>query len=432
MNARIIRQLRNKFIKMFMIAISLVMLFLGAVLNTTNFISSQRLIFSLLDYIVLNEGSLPEDIRDSEHNHSTFDQFSSEYSASARYFTVTLDEDGDITNVDTSHISRIDEDEAKEYAQEVLKRTLMREYGRIGTYYYRSADLKNGKTMMAFLDCSAQILANRRMVSVTVLICLIGLALTYLLLRKFSGYIIQPELERIKSQKLFITNASHELKTPLAVIRANTEVQEMMDGETEWTRSTRKQVDRMDGLIRNLVMISRAQERESGEELTPVPMTRIVKDSVEPFSSLAIQDEKELVTDLAPDIEILADESGIQQLTTLLVDNAIKYCDEKGTIRVVLDRVSVRFGGLRKNSAVRLVVSNSYAEGEHADYTKFFERFYREDESHNADRGGYGIGLSVAESLCRQYQGRIRANWKDGMIYFICEFPLACDEEEKP
>ena len=428
MNARVIRQLRNKFIKMFMIAISLVMLFLGTVLNVTNYISSQRLIFSLLDYIVMNEGSLPEYIKDSEHNRNIFDQFSSEFSASARYFTVTLDENGEVGDVVTSHISRIDEEEAKEFAQEVMNRTLMREYGRIGTFYYRTAELKNGGTMMAFLDCATQIKSIQRIISVTIMICLIGLVLTYLLLRKFSGYIIQPELERIKSQKLFITNASHELKTPLAVIRANTEVQEMIDGETEWTRSTRKQVDRMDGLIRNLVMIARSQERESGEELTQIPMTQIVQDSVEPFSSLAIQDEKELIMDLEPEIRIFADESGIQQLTTLLVDNAIKYCDEKGTIRVKLHRVSVRFGGLRKNNAVRLTVANSYAEGEHADYTRFFERFYREDESHNADRGGYGIGLSVAESLCRQYQGRIRVNWKNGMIRFICEFPLA-DEE---
>ena len=108
---------------------------------------------------------------------------------------------------------------------------------------------------------------------------------------------------------------------------------------------------------------------------------------------------------------ITADASKIMQLTTILLDNAIKYCDSEGTVRVEL--VSQRRG-------LRLTVSNSYKDGANVDFNKFFERFYREDKSHNIDKGGYGIGLSIAENICRQYSGDIRAAWKNGEISFIC------------
>ena len=111
---------------------------------------------------------------------------------------------------------------------------------------------------------------------------------------------------------------------------------------------------------------------------------------------------------------MLADSSKIRQLTTLLVDNAVKYCDEGGKIEVTA-------GQIKNGRGAALTVSNSYAEGADVDYSRFFERFYRQDSSHNIDKGGYGIGLSLAESICSQYGGDIRAQWKDGVISFICQ-----------
>ena len=96
-----------------------------------------------------------------------------------------------------------------------------------------------------------------------------------------------------------------------------------------------------------------------------------------------------------------------------MIDNAIKYCDEAGKVEVELNQT--------KKNRIKLTVANSYAEGKDVDYNMFFDRFYREDKSHNIDKGGYGIGLSIAESICRQYGGSIKANWKDGIISFICQ-----------
>ena len=168
----------------------------------------------------------------------------------------------------------------------------------------------------------------------------------------------------------------------------------------------------MNGLIRNLVMISKAQELEDKTELGSIDVTSVVEESVKTFEPVASQEGITLVTELASDVTMTADASKIMQLTTILVDNAIKYCDEKGTVSVNLVQP--------KKGSVRLSVTNSYKDGENVDYNKFFERFYREDKSHNIDKGGYGIGLSIADNLCRQYKGSIKASWKNGEISFTC------------
>ncbi len=417
MNSRSIRQLKNKFIRMFMVAIILVMIFMGALINGTNYVTSQRLIYNLLTYIVENDGQL------AESDKVNFDNFSPEYHYSTRYFTVIVDEEGEITQIRTNQTAKIDDEAAASYTARAFSKIRFFGYGHIGNYYYRIKDFENGSFMVVFLDCTAQMLAIYRIALLTIIICGAGLALTHLLLHRFSDYIIQPELESMERQKQFITNASHELKTPLAVIRANTEVEEMINGESEWTQSTMNQVERLNGLIQNLVMIARSQEAENDGQMQTINVSEIIQKSVDPFASLAKQEEKKLVCEITPDMHMVADASSLQQLVSLLVDNAIKYCDEKGEIRICLTEAYSRTAPWKKEDYVKLEVSNSYAEGKDVDYSRFFDRFYRADQAHNTDRGGYGIGLSVAESICQKYGGEIRVSWKDGLISFTCHLP---------
>ncbi len=264
-----------------------------------------------------------------------------------------------------------------------------------------------------FLDYSQQVNTNNAVIRMTVLICASGFLITLVLVILFSGRMIRPEIKNARRQKQFITNASHELKTPLAVIRANTEIEEMMNGESEWTQSTMRQVDRLSGLIQNLVMITRAEETEDRSVLSRIDVSAAVEESVRPVASLAQQEKKELVRQISPDVKMVADGSKIRQLTTLLIDNAFKYCDEGGTVSVSLDTQ-------KKGKLIRLVVSNNFADGANVNYSKFFERFYRQDQAHNVDAGGYGIGLSIAESIVHSYNGTIDASWKDGIISFTC------------
>ena len=224
----------------------------------------------------------------------------------------------------------------------------------------------------------------------------------------------------MEKQKQFITNASHELKTPLAVIKANTEMQEMLDGESEWSQSTLRQVDRMNGLIGNLVQIARAQERSAGA-VRAIDIAPAVRETADSFVPVAVSAGKTLTREIPDSLILKADESRIRQLTSLLADNAVKYCDDGGAILI-------RLAHSGRNAV--LTVSNDYAEGADVDYSRFFERFYRQDESRTistdahgaASKSGYGIGLSIAESIVKSMNGSIRVSWKDGRISFTCRF----------
>ncbi|MDO4620788.1 MAG: HAMP domain-containing sensor histidine kinase [Lachnospiraceae bacterium] len=410
MNQRSIRRLRIRFVAFATFTYFLVMVFMGSLINLTNYYMTYSQINDILDYLVENNGYVSA-LEDGEKEED-FGEFTPEYRYSMRYFSVVFQEDQEtVSSAQMRHIAKVSAEEGIEMASRAMRSK--KEYGHVGYYYWKKQMLENKETIVVFLNCQSQVLLYTRILNLTFLIAGAGLLITFAVVAAFSNRIIEPELENMRRQKQFITNASHELKTPLAVIRANTEIEEMMNGETEWTQSTTRQIDRLNGLIQNLVMITRAQEQEDRSEMTSIDASQAVRETVEPYTSLALQEKKELLLQIQPEVQMLADGSKIRQLTSLLIDNAFKYCDEKGT-------VSVQFASVRKGKQVRLIVSNSYKDGANVNYSRFFDRFYREDQSHNVDRGGYGIGLSIAESLCQQYGGSITASWKDGMISFTC------------
>ena len=325
-----------------------------------------------------------------------------------RFFIVRVEESGDATYISTDFVASIDADTAVEYANKALSKRS--DEGYIGNYRYAKID-NSGETVLIFLNASRELQFARTLCLLTIEISLASLILVFILVVIFSKKAIRPIENNIKQQKQFITDASHELKTPLAVIRANTEMSQMINGEDEWSVSTMKQIDHMSGLIANLVMISKAQELEDTTEMAEIDASEVVNNTVKTFEPVAMQSDITLENKVSEGVTITADASKIMQLTTILLDNSIKYCDGKGTVRVEL---------VPQRRGLRLTVSNSYKDGANVDCNKFFERFYREDKSHNIDKGGYGIGLSIAENICRQYNGDIRAAWKNGEISFVC------------
>ena len=205
------------------------------------------------------------------------------------------------------------------------------------------------------------------------------------------------------------------MKTPLAVIQSNAELEEIVNGESEYTKSTIRQVNRMNGLIKSLVMISKTKEKSNDRVDTPVDVSKVANETLSEFTAMASGENKTIENDIDDNISINYDESLVRQLVMILIDNAIKYCDDNGTITVSLKAVK------KGRNNVRLAVSNDYAAGADTDYKRFFDRFYREDESHNIDKSGYGIGLSIAQNICEQNNGDICVEWNDGVISFICE-----------
>ena len=423
MNSQTIKELRRKFILIATVSFFVVILFTAGMTALASENSLRLQAGRALGLIVENDGQLPDAAGTHEEGggHVPHNILFPEFAYAARYFSVVFDEASNVKSVDVSRVASVSEQEAIVYAEAALESydnltVSLLDLGQVDTFYYRVAEKDDGDTIVAFLDCAFQVQVNREVGRNTIFICLAGITVSFVVVLGLSNRAIRPSIENARKQKQFITNASHELKTPLAVIRANTEVIEMLSGESEWTRSTMSQVDRMDGLVQNLVMIARAQEREDRATTGEIDVRSVVADSVEPFQALARQDEIDLVCELAPEVSMEADVSSIQQLTTLLVDNAIKYCDKGGKVVVALTQP--------RRGRVTLTVSNSFAKGETAEFDRYFERFYRDDESHS-DEGGYGIGLSVAESICERYRGSIRATWKGGMAVFTCQLRSA-------
>lgn len=426
MSEQSIRKLQKRFIVIAFFSLLGAMIIIGLLMYLTNYTLVQRSIRNTLDYLVENHGYIngaetsEADSSDTLSWDYTVNRFldeifdtnsadsdSPEFYYSTRYFAVLYDENGEIDEVITNHIAAVTDSEAKEYGDAAKEKN--QSFGRNGVYYYEVAEYDDGTSIVVYLDSEDSMRSVGRLFYILLIMICLGIIIAGFFVRAFSYRAIQPEIRNVELQKQFITNASHELKTPLSVIRANTEMQEMLSGENEWTQSTLRQVDRMSGLIQNLVLISRAQEKNNDQEISDCNVSEAVKETAETFRPVAESDGKTLTVSVPDGMVMRADGAQIRQLASLLIDNAIKYCDEKGTISVTLSQ---------KGKSMILAVSNHFKDGKGKDYSRFFERFYRADTSHNTDRGGYGIGLSIAESIVTQYKGSINASWKDGMITF--------------
>ncbi len=428
MNQKAIKKLRRKFITTAMASFLGVMLLMSATIYFINVHTTMRQISKTLDYIADNGGLVaPEEAQmfnnaapaDFTHEKKSFfeelfeDLFntgidSEEFLHSVRYFAVIYDTDNQPVLTLTNHIAKISDEQAGKLAARILEDG--DETGSFEGFKYK-VQHNDTNTVVVCMDVTSQMANVRRVGNIALFIVLAGTLLSYVFIRLISGHMIKPEIKAAEQQKQFITNAGHELKTPLSVIRANTELEMMMHGEDEWNNSTMNQVDRMTGLINDLVLIARSEEKEDVKELGDIDVSKAVTDVADTFSSVAEKNGIALKRDIPDGVVMRAMEEHIRQLASLLADNAIKYCDEGGAVSIQLSQ---------KGKGVKICVSNNYARGEHEDYSRFFERFFRQDKSHNIDKGGYGIGLSIADGIVRKYRGKIDVSWKDGVISFNC------------
>ena len=415
MNAKEIQHLRRKIILIATVSFFLVAAFIGGLINAATFAVTQREINWTLERISENRGAFENenDRHDPPNTFSVVEIFTPAYQRSS-FYHFTYDASGAETAYFAQKGSTVSKETVSAIARDVL--LLQSEQGRYERYAYKVTGNADGTTSLVLLDVGEVLYTRLRLAYASLGVGLIGMLITVSLVVVLSKKAVEPEIENSRRQEQFLTNVSHELKTPLAVIRSNTEMQEMTGGETEWTQSTIRQVDRMNSLIQNLVMITKSRELESRSATEKIDVSQAVAQTAQDFTSRAESEGKTLVQQIGQGLELVADGSKIRQLTMLLLDNAVKYCDENGTIGIGLEPLSKR-----GRKGVRLTVSNAYAAGRDVDYTRFFDRFYREDKSRNIDTGGYGIGLSIAESICAQQNGSIRAAWRDGRISFICE-----------
>lgn len=407
------RKLRIRFIAIASLAILIVLFSVVGVLISARHIQTVNEINKILTLISDNGGTFPSVSKATSELGNTV---SVDTLFQYRYFSAVVDEDGNITSLNLSRISDLTDEQVESYLTKINKSGDTSGDFRYNnhTYSYLVTDESDDSKLIVVLDSTNQVEENKTLLHLSLWMSGVSFVFFVLMVSIFSGRVIEPFIRNYERQRRFITNAGHELKTPLAIISANNELVEMMNGESEWTKSTNDQVERMTGLINSLVAMARLEEQPE-VVLTDLNFSAIAEDAAEDFKGLVIKDGKQFVLEIQPDIHVKAEEKSLFELVTLLVDNANKYCDAGGTVSVKLSKAN-RF------SKARLEISNTYAEGKNVDYSKFFERFYREDESHNNKKSGYGIGLSMAQTMVKLFKGSISVSYSGDIITFLVSF----------
>ena len=405
------RKLKIRFILLASAAIVCILLTMIAVLNSVRFLQTNGEIQAVLNILSANNGDFPsvEETAESLQN----DRITIDTIYQYRYFSVVYKEDKTLYSTNLDHLSNLSKEQALSYANKVIKNSRSSGVFKVGSQFYSyqiTQDSKTRRYLLVVLDSTNYLESRNDFFWLSIQLCFYSFIFFVLVVSGFSNFAIRPYIKNYENQKRFITNAGHELKTPLAIISANTELQELMTGENEWTESTKDQVKRLSNLINQMVVLARLEEQPD-VTLVDVNFSEVVKKVAGNFKSVIEKAGKKYEIKLQEDIHVKATEDELYELVSILIDNACKYCDEDGQIFVTLTKA-------KRGKRARLTVANSYADGKNVDYSRFFDRFYREDESHNQKQPGYGIGLSMAESLVRIFKGRIWVSYKKGLIGF--------------
>lgn len=333
-----------------------------------------------------------------------------------RYFTVTVADDSSDSlemSVNVSHIAAVSEEEAKEFTEELIEKEKISGY--YGRYRYRKAETEDGKNIYIYLDCLNDLQSIQNFAVNSLLVGGIFLVLVLILVSVFSKRAIRPVVESMEKQKQFITDAGHEIKTPIAIILANTEVIEMCEGESEWTRSIKNQVSRLTELVGSLLMLSKMDETRQQIEMGEVKFGKLIKEISDSFHTMLVQKNQKLELMVDEKLSVYGNEKEIRQLGIILMDNAVKYTPDGGKMRISLKRKE------------KMAVLDFYNECEslpQGDLNRLFDRFYRTDSSRSRESGGYGIGLSVAKAVVKNHKGKISVKAQEKGILFTVKIPV--------
>lgn len=405
---KMLTKIRLQFILIASAAVMGILLVFVGMFNSFEYVQNNRDISIILDILAQNKGNLPKDDALKEALQDV--RLSVNQVQQINYFSYSIDSKEAITSSNLEHIRDFDSSDLLELA-ELVDYEQEEGWIKVGevSYAYRIQKQSNQALFLVVLDTSTFVHHRTDLFSASIKLSIYSLILFVLVVFIFSGRAIKPYVENAEKQKRFIANAGHELKTPLAIIAANTEMQELLEGETEWSKSTKDQVHRMTELINRMVTLAKMEEQPD-LVLSTVDFSRVAKDAAEDFKAALMKEGKEFEINIQPGIQIKAEEKSLFELVTILVDNACKYCDPEGKVVVRLNQTPLR--------QARLEVSNTYVEGKEVDYSRFFNRFYREEESHNSRISGFGIGLSMAEGIVKVFKGKIYAHYKGDTITF--------------
>ncbi len=434
------RRLRRKFILVAMGAVSAVLALIIAGINIVNYSHVCKTADARLDYILAGKDGIdwtdepktdPGDGKDVAGSGGAaagengddgaginlehvpirhFEGMTAESPFDTRYFTVTIS-GGQVADVNIARIAAVGTKRASRIASELYSKGWTSGFS--GNYRY-TATVQGDETTYVFVDCSRELASFHSFLGASVAISCIGWLAVLAIVAVASGVVIRPMVESYSKQKRFITDASHEIKTPLAVIDAANEVQEIESGESEWTQSIHEQVARLTALTERLVFLARMDEGSAGFTMAAIDLSEAVDKAAAPFESVAVSRGKRLSMSIASGVRVHADAAAVAQVVELLLDNATRYASEGSVIELSLRAVSRGAG----KGAAELVVTNAVDGLPEGDLDRLFDRFYRADVSRSSKTGGSGVGLSVVRAIAEAHGGTAAVFGHDHQITF--------------
>lgn len=396
-----IRRLRIKFTAAAVGAMAIVLTIILGIVNGVNYHNVIRDAGYVLNLLAEHQGDFPDDgVRGSRQRRPGI---SPETPYETRFFTVTVGKNGDILATDTERIAAVDAADAEVYAGKALDTG--RKEGFLDDYRYRCESVGEDDILIIFLDCTRSLTTFRNFFFASILVSVMGVAAVSLLILLASGRIVRPFVENYEKQKRFITDAGHELKTPLTIIDADAAVMEMELGENEWLQDIKRQTRYLRELTEDLIYLSRTEERGEHFVRADFSISEVAEEVTESFGALAIAQEKKFRSRIEPMVSYCGGAGEIRRLFAILLDNAVKYSAPEGEISFSLGK---------EGKAVRIRVSNTVEHIDREQLARLFDRFYRTDSSRNSETGGHGLGLSIARAVVTAHRGKIWASTETG------------------
>lgn len=401
------KALRKKFIVFAMSAVTILLAVIIGAISGLSWIILDSQSNSVLHAIVSGDGKL---LQPAPHNPKPFAPSPDmDTIQSARFFTVRTDPNGNVLDVNIDKISSVSAEQAVQYADRVSDAS-----GRVDGYKYEVKQLGLDRVIF-FMDTSGQWETFVMVLSVSSAIAFICWLLILLFVVLFSKRAVRPILAGMEKQKQFITNAGHELKTPLAIIQSNNDASALIYGETKYSKNIRLQTRRLNVLMTNFLTIAKLDE-ETKLPTERIDISELIGSMLSVYEAAASDKRISLSVSVQPHVFLQVHRETFSQMISILLDNAVKYTPESGTIRL-----SVTHEG----GHVELIEENTCEASEISDPERFFERFYRGNSARTQDGtvSGYGIGLSAARTIAETFGGKLTAAYpKPGIIRFTARF----------
>lgn len=331
--------------------------------------------------------------------------------ATSQYILARYNADDTLISIKNTLSSTYTDEEIESYCKEILSSD--KELGTI--YHLRYLKQTNDMgSVIVFVDYSAEEQNNNQLFVISIVLGMIGLILLGFLSYILSGLMVRPIEDAFLKQKQFISDASHELKTPITVVLSNAELLSDQYGENKQISYIKQECDRMHHLVTSLLTLTRLEQTsEKQNDKTEFCLSDALLERILPMESIAYEKGITMESDIEPDIEFYGVKEQLQQLAGILIDNALTYASAHGTITVTLKKESHH---------IRFLVSNTGEPIPESERVQLFERFYRSDKSRSRASGHFGLGLSIAKSIVTNHKGSIHIECANGITSFIADF----------